>query len=274
MGRLRHLNGQCKSLQEQAGCGGKVGRKSGGGTGPPPMRHGWGRGRVPMIRRGHSQCGSQWGQEETFRESDGNVASISPTYLGPGEPAGARSLTTVLWGAPLAVGTMEAWEWGNGGGKVDTRWNWHPWRVLGEGEGFPCSEGPIHGAGISRDGEKPLGDWKGTELVTSPPAQAPASLLATSFSFFLIYFIFLTLFYFFILHYCSLSSLLPFFLCWRHGLQGLSSQAGGWTWAPVVGEPSPNYWTNRKPQTTGVISVSAPRGPHLCTKTHFHPTSY
>ena len=177
-------------------------------------------------------------------------------------------------GPPLAVGTMEAWEWGNGGGKVDTRWNWHPWGVLGEREGFPCSEGPIHGAGISRDGEKPLGDWKGTELVTSPPAQAPASLLTTSFSFFLIYFIFLTLFYFFILHYCSLSSLLPFFLCWWHGLQGLSSQAGGWTWAPVVGAPSPNYWTNRKPQTTGVISVSAPRGPHLCTKTHFHPTSY
>ena len=53
-----------------------------------------------MIRRGHSQCGSQWGQEKTFRESDGNVASISPTHLGPGEPAGVQSLTTVLWGAP------------------------------------------------------------------------------------------------------------------------------------------------------------------------------
>ena len=82
------------------------------------------------------------------------------------------------------------------------------------GEVFPCSEGPIHGAGISRDGEKGLGDWNATELVTPLTALVPASLLATSFSFFLMYFIFLTLFYFFILHYCSLSSLLPFFLCW------------------------------------------------------------
>lgn len=56
--------------------------------------------------------------------------------------------------------------------------------VLGEGEGFPCSERPIHGARISRDGEKHLGDWKETELVTPLPAQVPLSLLATSFSFF------------------------------------------------------------------------------------------
>ena len=88
MGSLGHLNRWYKSLREQAGCGGKVGRKSGGRTGPAPLRHGWGRGRVPMIRGGHSQCGNQWGQEETFREPDGNVASISPMYLRPGEPAG------------------------------------------------------------------------------------------------------------------------------------------------------------------------------------------
>ena len=195
MGSLGHLNRQYKSLREQAGCGGKVGRKSGGGTGPAPLRHGWGRGRVPMIRGGHSQCGTQWGQEETFRESDGNVASISPTYLRPGEPAGVPSLNhSSLGGPPLAVGTMGACEWGNGGGKVDARWDWHPWGVLGEGEVFPCSEGPVHGAGISRDGEKRLGDWNGTELVTPLPAQVPTSLLATSFSIFLIYCIFLTLF--------------------------------------------------------------------------------
>lgn len=72
-----------------------------GGTGPAPLRHGWGRGRVPMIRGGHSQCGTQWGQEETFRESDGNVASISPTYLGPAEPAGVPSLNHSPLGGPL-----------------------------------------------------------------------------------------------------------------------------------------------------------------------------
>lgn len=78
-----------------------MGRKSRGGTGPAPLRHGWGRGRVPMIRGGHSQCGTQWGQEETFRESDGNVASISPTYLRPGEPAGVPSLNHSSLGGPL-----------------------------------------------------------------------------------------------------------------------------------------------------------------------------
>ena len=39
-------------------------------------------------------------------------------------------------------------------------------------------------------------------------------------------------------------------------LRDLGSQAGGQAWAPVVGAPSPNRWTNREPQTPGNISWS------------------
>ena len=101
-----------------------MGRKSGGRTGPAPLRHGWGRGRVPMIRGGHSQCGNQGGQEETFREPDGNVASISPMYLRPGEPAGVPSLNHSPLGGPRWL--SGPWGHGREGGKVDARWDWHP----------------------------------------------------------------------------------------------------------------------------------------------------
>ena len=49
--------------------------------------------------------------------------------------------------------------WGEGGGgKVEAGQDQLPWGVPGGGEGFPRLEGPTHGAGISRDGERPSGN--------------------------------------------------------------------------------------------------------------------
>ena len=39
-------------------------------------------------------------------------------------------------------------------------------------------------------------------------------------------------------------------------MQDLGSQAEGQAKAPAVGAPSPNHWTNRKPQTQGNIQQS------------------
>ena len=70
-----------------------------------------------------------------------------------------------------------------------------------------------------------------------------------------IFFIFLILFYFFffvivLLHFFSFSFAEP------RGFQDLGFHTEGQAWAPVVGAPSPNHWTNREPQTPGNINQS------------------
>ena len=47
---LRHLRGWEESPCDQVECEREGGKKSGGGTGPAPLRRGWGRGEVPILR--------------------------------------------------------------------------------------------------------------------------------------------------------------------------------------------------------------------------------
>ena len=42
---------------------------------------------------------------------------------------------------------------------MEVGWDQHAWGVAGGGEGFPWSEGPTQGDGMSGDGERPLGNW-------------------------------------------------------------------------------------------------------------------
>ena len=80
-----------------------------------------------------------------------------------------------------------------------------------------------------------------------------------SFIFPYMFFIFLILFCFLffdivLLLFSFLSSF--FFLTTPQSLGNLGSQTRGQSWAPVLGAPNPNRWTNREPQTPGCINHS------------------
>ena len=76
--------------------GGKGGKKSGGGTGPGPLR-GLGEGRGSHTWRGPLRAWVLVGWERELQGiggSEGNMARVSPTALGPREPAGVLGLSS------------------------------------------------------------------------------------------------------------------------------------------------------------------------------------
>ena len=157
MGDLGHLRGREEPLHNQVGRGGwEEGSKSGGRMGLVLLRGGWGRGGVPTPRGAHSPLRDQRGQGDTFGGSEGNVASISPTCSGPSKPAGVPGLNLHPLGPPPVTHVLGAWE--GGGSRSRGEREPVPQGAAGGGEGFPCSEGPTHGEGISGDGERTLGD--------------------------------------------------------------------------------------------------------------------
>lgn len=86
--------------------GGKErGRKSGGGVGLAALSGGWRRGKVSALGRAHSLAEYQLGWRGTFRGSEGNVANVSPSCLGPGKPVEVLGLNPDLREPPHSRGT-------------------------------------------------------------------------------------------------------------------------------------------------------------------------
>ena len=99
---------------------------------------------------------------------------------------------------------------------------------------------------LPRPGLKPVSPSLAGRFLTTVPPGKPYVFIFSN-----IFFIFLILSYFL---FFVIVLLFFFFFAMLWGLQNLDSQARGWAWAPVVGVPSPNCWTNREPQSLGNIN--------------------